>query len=76
MNFTEKIVVAALLLPLALCVRGSAVWINCWRAFVRAYWLPIDYVLPVHIGVVIAVVFLLPISVFNFVKWVSKRKRK
>jgi methanethiol S-methyltransferase len=69
LTVTEYIVEAALLIPFAVWFAEALVGLVWGTAFVRAYWLSIAYVLPVHIGVIISLVLLFPVGVAALVKW-------
>lgn len=75
LTITEYIVEAALLFPFVLWFAEALVGLMWGSAFVRTYWLPVAYVLPVHIGVVISLALLLPIGAAALFRWyVVKRK--
>ncbi len=74
LSLMEKTVVIALLLPFILWFGESLLGLFAGEAFVRAYWLPIAYVLPIHIGVVISIILLVPASLITVFKSLQKRK--
>jgi len=77
LNVAEKIVVAALLIPFILWFAESVASVILGSNWVRAYWFPIAYVLPVHIGVIISLVLLFPVGIAVPVKWfIGKNKKK
>jgi methanethiol S-methyltransferase len=76
MNITEKIVVTALGLPFVLWFGEALFGLLAGESFIRAYWLPIAYIFPVHIGVIISVLLLLPIGLFTLGKWLIKKRKK
>jgi hypothetical protein len=75
-TITEGIVEVALLIPFILWFAEALAGVLVGVAFVRSYWLPIAYALPVHIGVVISVVLLVPVSIVALFKWFLGRKEK
>ena len=75
LSVTEYIVEAALLTPFVLWFAEALVGAVWGAAFVRAYWFPIAYVVPIHIGVIISLVLLIPVGVTELVKLYIKRIR-
>ena len=77
LTITEYIVEAALLIPFVLWLAESVVGLVWGTALVRTYWLPIAYVFPVHIGVVISFALLLPVGVSAIIrKYLQKKSAK
>jgi hypothetical protein len=76
LGWQEKLVVAALVLPFVLWFGEALLGLFLGEAFVRAYWLPIAYVFPVHIGVVVSLAILTPIGVYTAVKWLLQKRKK
>jgi protein-S-isoprenylcysteine O-methyltransferase Ste14 len=68
LSFSEKMVEAALLLPFVLWFSESVLGLVAGEAFVRAHWLPIAYVVPIHIGVVVSIAVLLASGVLALAK--------
>ncbi len=76
LSLTESLFEAALLIPFVLWLAEPVVGVIGGTEIVRTYWLPIAYVFPVHIGVVISLALLLPIGVTALYKWyIAKRKK-
>lgn len=73
---TEYIVEAALLIPFVLWFAEAVAGLILGTDSVRIYWLPIAYVLPVHIGVIISFILLFPVSIMALVKWYFAKKKK
>jgi protein-S-isoprenylcysteine O-methyltransferase Ste14 len=75
LNFTERIVEVALLIPFILwfaeCIPGIIFGTN----IVRTYWFPIAYAFQVYIGVVISFILLIPVTLVTFVKWYLKKRK-
>jgi methanethiol S-methyltransferase len=69
LSVTERIVVTALLVPFILWFAEALVGIALGANWVIAYWFPIAYVLPVHIGVIISLVLLFPVGITALFKW-------
>lgn len=76
MNFIEKVVVTALVLPFILWFGEALFGLLAGESFIRAYWISIAYIFPVHIGVIISVLLLLPIGLFTLGKWLIKKRKK
>ncbi len=76
LSLIEKMVVVTLVLPFVLWFGESLLGLFAGEAFVRAYWLPIAYFLPVHIGVVISLALLVPIGVYAITSKLLQRKKK
>lgn len=75
LSITEYIVEAALLIPFVLWFAEALVGALWGTAFVIAYWFPIAYVLPVHIGVVFSFILLFSVVVAALVKrHIAKKK--
>ena len=75
LSVTEYIVEAALLIPFVLWFAETLVGVVWGTNFVRTYWFPIAYFLPVHIGVAISFVLLFPVAVAVFIKWYTAKRR-
>ncbi len=68
LSTTELIVEAAFIIPFALWFAealAAALW---GTSFVRAYWFPIAYVLPIHLGVVVSFSLLISDGIAEIVK--------
>jgi hypothetical protein len=76
LNITEVIVEAALLIPFVLWFAEALLGAVAGSAFVTSYWFPMAYVLPIHIGVVISLVLLFPVTLALVQQYIAKRKRK
>ncbi|MGD0645021.1 MAG: isoprenylcysteine carboxylmethyltransferase family protein [Candidatus Bathyarchaeia archaeon] len=77
LSLTEKAVVLAFLVPFVLWFAESVLAVFMGDTFVRTYWFPIAYILPIHIGVVISMVLLFSIGVVTvFKSYVKRRKNK
>ena len=77
LTLTECIVEAALLIPFVLWFAEAVTGVTWGTNFVRAYWFPIAYVLPVYIGVIISFVLILPVAIVALIKWyIDKRRRR
>jgi hypothetical protein len=72
LRFTEKVVAFAFFIPFVLWFSESLLGLLAGETVVRTYWLPIAYLFPVHIGVVISIVLLLPIGLFYL--WQKNKK--
>ncbi len=68
LSVTECIVEAAVLIPFVLWFGEALLGAVGGTAVVRAYWFPIAYVLPIHIGVIISFVLLFPAGVEALLK--------
>jgi hypothetical protein len=75
LTLAERIVEAALLIPFILWFAEAVVGIVVGVDVVRTYWLPIAYVLPVYIGVVIALVLFAVAGTISAVKRYLKTKK-
>lgn len=73
---TEYIVEVALLIPFVLWFAEALLGLIWGSDFVLAYWFPIAYALPVHIGVVISFVLLFPVALAALFKWAASKKNK
>jgi protein-S-isoprenylcysteine O-methyltransferase Ste14 len=76
LSVTEFIVVTALLIPFVLWFAEAVAGVIMGTNWVRAYWFPIAYVLPVHIGVIISLGLLFPVGVVALVKWLVTKNKK
>jgi Phospholipid methyltransferase len=74
LTVTEYVVEAALLIPFVLWFAEAVVGLLWGTAFVRTYWLPIAYVFPVHIGVVISFALLFPVGIATIIRRYSSKK--
>lgn len=72
LGFTEKMVVCAFLFPFVLWFSESVFGLFGGETVVRTYWFPIAYLFPIHMGVVISIVLLLPIGLFYI--WKNYKK--
>jgi len=75
LSLTEKIIAFAILIPFVLWFAESLLGLFVGEAFVRAYWLPIAYFFPVHIGIVISIALLLSISFVIFCRTYFKKMK-
>ena len=76
LSFTEGLVEAALIIPFILWFAEALVGVVAGTVFVRTYWFPIAYALPIHIGVVISLLLLLPIFLGLIKHYISKKRVK
>ena len=77
LNLTEAIVEAALLIPFILWFAEILAVLVVGIPFVTNYWLPIAYVFPVHIGVVIAMIlFVIAGVIFATKRFITKKKSR
>jgi protein-S-isoprenylcysteine O-methyltransferase Ste14 len=74
-TLTEGVVEAALLIPFVLWFAEALVGALVGLTLVRSYWLPIAYVLPVHIGVVISMVLLVSVGAEAIIRRFLARKK-
>jgi methanethiol S-methyltransferase len=75
LNLTEKVVAAALLIPFVLWFAEAVASAMLGTEVVRMYWFPVAYLFPIHFGVVISLVLLLPLGAASTLKYLVKRKR-
>ena len=75
-TLTETAVEAALLIPFVLWFAEALAGAFVGFTSVTNYWFPIAYVLPVHIGVVISIVILVPVGAESIVRRVLDRKKQ
>ncbi len=76
LTLIECIVEAALLIPFVLWFAEAVAALVFGVASVRGYWLPIAYVFPVHIGVVVAIVLFAVAGVMSIAKRFSSAKTR
>jgi len=76
LSATEYLVEGALLVPFVLWLAealAGAVW---GAAVLRAYWFPIAYVLPIHIGVIVSLFLLVSVGASELVKSLTKKEKR
>jgi protein-S-isoprenylcysteine O-methyltransferase Ste14 len=76
LKIIEKITLFALLVPFVLWFAESLLGIFLGDAFVRAYWFPIAYFFPVHIGVFISISLIVPVCCFLIFKEIIRKRGK
>lgn len=76
LSLTESIIEIALLIPFVLWFVEAVAGIVFGVASMRTYWLPVAYVLPVHIGVIVAIVLFAIAGLISVVKHYSKKVNK
>lgn len=59
LNLTDKVTEIILLIPFTLWFTEAFVSLIAGESLIRTYWLPIAYLFPVHIGVVISIILLI-----------------
>jgi protein-S-isoprenylcysteine O-methyltransferase Ste14 len=74
LTLTEKIVEAALLVPFVLWFAEALAGLVVGVPLVRTYWLPLAYVLPIHIGVVIAMILFIITGIIVVAKKLERKK--
>jgi hypothetical protein len=75
LSLVEKMVVGAILTPFFLWFAEALLGLFLGETFVRTFWLPIAYFFPIHIGVVISICLLVPVSIYWVCKWYLTKKR-
>jgi len=76
LSSSERTVAVALLIPFVLWFAEALLGAIAGSDFVRIYWFPIAYALPIHIGVVISIVLLLPVALAQVKQYIPKRNVK
>jgi hypothetical protein len=76
LSVTEYLVVAALLIPFVLWLAEALAGMVMGAAILRAYWFPIAYLLPIHIGVIISLVLLVSVGTAELVKSLTKKRKR
>jgi protein-S-isoprenylcysteine O-methyltransferase Ste14 len=76
LSLDEFIVVTAFLIPFILWFAEAVAGVLLGTSLIRAYWFPIAYALPAHIGVIISLFLLLTAGIVALVKWKYPQKQE